>query len=66
MSLKTTKASLDVARRRNVHASAPIMRKGGVHGKSTKALRAAAKRQLHGQLGRGQLPRPEGRSLSLY
>ena len=53
MSLKTTKASLDVVRRRNVHASAPIMRKGGVHGKSTKALRAAAKRQLHGQLGRG-------------
>lgn len=40
-------------RTRNLHASAPIMRKGGVHEKSTKAKRAASKRVLRAELRRG-------------
>lgn len=35
---------------RNLHAVAPIMRKGGVHQKSESAERTAARRQLKQQL----------------
>lgn len=42
---------------RNLHAIAPIMRKGGVHQKSESAQRSAARRELkkqaHQSIGRG-------------
>lgn len=42
---------------RNLHAIAPIMRKGGVHQKSESAQRAAMRRELkkqaHQHIGRG-------------
>ena len=49
--MSTTK--LKPVRRRNIHASALITRKGGAHGKSAKALRAAAKRKLSEELEPG-------------
>lgn len=39
-------------RPRNRHAVAPIMRKGGPHGKSTRAERAAWQRELRREMAR--------------
>jgi len=48
-------------KRRNGHAFHPIMRKGGVHGKSKSALRSAAKQETRRQV----LERPGRHQIAL-
>ena len=52
MSKKTKKPNRPISHQRNFHACHPILRKGGVHEKTNKAKRQAAKQSLRNKISK--------------